>query len=127
MSVPLPLIAQAYPSMINANAIRLRACRRRGGLDQVDLAFLLGISRHAVSRLERGLATPSAEILIRYELIFEVPAANVLPDTRILLSGQIHARAQQALSRCRLSKSEAGRQKAIFLQTMCGRLARPSQ
>jgi transcriptional regulator with XRE-family HTH domain len=111
--------------MINANAIRLRACRRRGGLDQADLAHLLGISRHAVSRLERGLATPSAELLIRYELIFEVPAANVLPDTRILLSRQVHARALQALERCRTSRSEAIRQKAIFLQTICGRLEKP--
>ena len=111
--------------MINANAIRLRACRRRGGLDQADLAHLLGISRHAVSRLERGLATPSAELLIRYELIFEIPAVHVLPDTRIVLSRQIHARAERALQRCRASKSDAMRQKAIFFQAICGRLAPP--
>jgi SOS-response transcriptional repressor LexA len=41
---------------------RIRALRKRLGLDQIPFAQLLGLTQSAVSKWERGLAEPSAEV-----------------------------------------------------------------
>ena len=50
--------------MFNANSVRLRACRKRGGLDQAELSQLIGTSYSTVSRFERGESLPDVQQLI---------------------------------------------------------------
>ena len=43
----------------------VRAARRRGGLSQVELAELSGMTQPAIARLERGLVSPTVTTLDR--------------------------------------------------------------
>ncbi len=58
----------------------LRARRRAWGLTQAELAKLLGCkSRVHVSRIENGKGTPSIELAIACEVIFEHSLAELFP------------------------------------------------
>ena len=49
----------------------LRRCRRRAGLSQEEVAFLLGCRDAAmVSRYENGTRRPSLETMLVYEVVF---------------------------------------------------------
>jgi transcriptional regulator with XRE-family HTH domain len=108
--------------MFDANAIRLKACRRRGGLDQAELAQLVGTSFSTISRFERGLVRPDTLTLITYELIFDIPAAKLLPDTTIDLKRRTRARATQLLKRCDNSPDRHPPGKVEFIRSLCSRL-----
>jgi transcriptional regulator with XRE-family HTH domain len=111
--------------MFNANAIRLKACRRRAGLDQIELAILTGAPFSTISRLERGHQLPDAKTLLCYELLFDIPAASILPDTTHGLSRFIHERAERLLKRCQRTPDRHHNAKVEFIQSLCERLERP--
>lgn len=108
--------------MLNENIIRLKACRKRGGLDQVELATLVGMNFHTVSRFERGLTLPDAPTLIAYELIFDMPAAQLLPATMRVMRKQTLRRALDLQKRCGRSSLPQKRGKTEFLEALCQRL-----
>jgi len=52
----------------------LRVYRKRSGLIQEEIAFLLDLPDYSnISRYEKGQRTPSIEILITYHLLFNCP------------------------------------------------------
>ncbi len=114
-----------YSIMFNANAIRLKACRKRGGLDQAELAFLLGVSCSTVSRFERGLTIPETPPLIAYSLIFDMPATKALPDTTIALRKKLLARCERLHKR--LCQSGDRTPKVEFIQSIHDRLSGRAQ
>jgi len=60
----------------------LRAYRKRSGLSQDEVAYLLGSSTGTkVSRYERGGRQPNLDTALAYEAIFRVP-------TRVLFAGR---------------------------------------
>jgi transcriptional regulator with XRE-family HTH domain len=56
----------------------LRTYRKRSGLSQDEVGFLLGV-RHGtkVSRYERSARTPGLDSVLAYELVFGVPARRL--------------------------------------------------
>jgi transcriptional regulator with XRE-family HTH domain len=77
----------------------MRVLRRRLGLTQRELAFLVGYeSDSQVSHIENGSRVPHlAEVLV-LELVFGVPAVTVFPEIRQAVGHKIRARAQLLLS-----------------------------
>jgi transcriptional regulator with XRE-family HTH domain len=95
----------------------LRAYRKRAGLSQDDVSFLLGYKSGAqVSRYERGARKPTLENALTFEAILSVPA-------RELFAGR-YERVAQAVSRRaaklaeRLKAPEHGAVRARRLRTV---------
>jgi len=108
--------------MFNANAIRLKACRRRGGLDQAELSKLVGLRNYnTISRFERGVNLPDAPVLIAYELIFDIPVATLLPDTSRIVRKHTYLRAVRLLKHCKASPNDC-QNKIEFLEDVCQKL-----
>jgi transcriptional regulator with XRE-family HTH domain len=59
---------------------KLQKLRERKGLSQEALAALLGFSRSHLSKLEQGVKTPHARLIIRLADIFEVTADQLMRD-----------------------------------------------
>jgi len=76
--------------MSSTIATYLRRERRTWGLSQKELARLLGFrSRAYVSALERGLAMPSARVLIALSLIFGMNAGQLFPQLTEETEGEV--------------------------------------
>jgi transcriptional regulator with XRE-family HTH domain len=59
----------------------LRRERRKWGLTQRELAFLVGCkSRAQISALENGTMRPTAEQLLLFQLLFGMTAAQLFPQ-----------------------------------------------
>ena len=56
-------------------ADRLRKAREHAGLDQTELADLVGISRNTISNYERGQTAPKRPVLLAWSLATGVPRA----------------------------------------------------
>lgn len=56
----------------------LKISRKAKGLTQDELATQLNVVRQTVSKWEKGLSVPDAEILIKMADIFEVSVSNLL-------------------------------------------------
>lgn len=108
--------------MQNANSIRLRACRKRSGLDQAELGQLVGRNMHVLSRCERGLIIPDPQTMIAYELLFDIPVAKLLPDMTARVRRLTYERATQLLKRCNSLPREEVRTKVEFLYALCHKL-----
>ena len=65
----------------------IKAIRKSKGLSQVELAIKLHAVRQTVSKWERGLSVPDADMLISMSEIFEIPVSTLLgeniPETNI--------------------------------------------
>ncbi|HRG68380.1 MAG TPA: helix-turn-helix transcriptional regulator [Saprospiraceae bacterium] len=52
----------------------LRTYRKRSGLNQEDIAFLMGIPDYSnISRYEKGQRAPTTELLLTYKHLFDTP------------------------------------------------------
>ena len=72
----------------------LRTYRKRAGLTQDEMAYLLGWkSGSIVSRYERLSRRPDLEAALGYQLIFGVPAPDLLPGIQAELEEVITKRA----------------------------------
>ncbi|GFN09325.1 hypothetical protein Smic_78810 [Streptomyces microflavus] len=60
---------------------RVRDRRRRLGRTQAVLAGLCGITTDYLSQIERGLKTPSGDVLARLAVELQVPVGTLLGDT----------------------------------------------
>jgi transcriptional regulator with XRE-family HTH domain len=111
--------------MLNSNCIRLKACRKRGGLDQAELAQLVGLRlSSAISRLEGGQRTPDARTLIAYEIVFARAGSELLTQTARDERHAILNRARRLLLKCQNSPSHLWNQKVEFLEDLIARLER---
>lgn len=61
----------------------LRTCRKRSGLSQREIAYLLGFDSAHVSRFERFRRTPGFRIALAFEAVFNT-------SIRELFSGDYH-------------------------------------
>ncbi|MDD7049922.1 MAG: helix-turn-helix transcriptional regulator [Lachnospiraceae bacterium] len=64
--------------MFNENLKRLR---KEKGFSQEELAAKLNIVRQTISKWEKGLSVPDAQLLIRLSEILEIPVATLLGGT----------------------------------------------
>jgi transcriptional regulator with XRE-family HTH domain len=56
--------------------------REERGIKQKHLARKAGISREALSRIERGITTPSTKTLIELARVLDIPIAKLLEGER---------------------------------------------
>ena len=59
----------------------LKTLRKAKGLSQEELAIRLNVVRQTVSKWEKGLSVPDADLLIRIADIFEVSVSKLLGET----------------------------------------------
>ncbi|WP_417477279.1 helix-turn-helix domain-containing protein [Maricaulis sp.] len=111
--------------MLNSNCIRLKACRKRGGLDQAELAQLVGLRlSSAISRLEGGQRTLDARTLIAYEIIFARAGDQLMTQTARDERAAILNRPRRLLLKCQNAPSHLWSQKVEFLEELIARLER---
>jgi transcriptional regulator with XRE-family HTH domain len=81
---------------VNALNNYLRMYRKRAGLTQAELAFLLGCThRSKVSRYERGVRMPALQTLIGFEVLFRAPVAKLFAGTYAKLREETQNRARR--------------------------------
>jgi transcriptional regulator with XRE-family HTH domain len=74
----------------------IRLLRRRAGLTQGELAFLLGHRSHSqISRFEHGRRVPAADELLQLEVIFGVVPGGVFPHLRDEAANAVLARIEK--------------------------------
>lgn len=56
---------------------RLKELRARDGINQTELAKLIGVSRQTISLIERGEYTPSVIIAMKISQVFKESLENV--------------------------------------------------
>lgn len=61
--------------MLNEN---LKIIRKQKGLSQEELAIRLNVVRQTVSKWEKGLSVPDADMLMKIADVFEVPVSQLL-------------------------------------------------
>ncbi|WP_415961448.1 helix-turn-helix domain-containing protein [Collinsella tanakaei] len=66
--------------MLNEN---IRELRKSKGLSQEELAIKLNVVRQTVSKWERGLSVPDAEMLLSPSEVFDTPVSALLGKTVI--------------------------------------------
>lgn len=100
--------SQSQLSPMKALENYLRMHRRRAGLTQGDIAYLLGAcSGSKVSRYERFARRPTLETALALEIILGVPVADLFAGVREELEPDIKRRARRLLRR--LAKQQAHR------------------
>ena len=72
---PIEINRQHYVQLMVENLPTLRA---RLGLNQAELANMLGITRQTLSKWENGLSVPDAQLLLKLAEILEVSVAQLL-------------------------------------------------
>ena len=77
--------------MFNENLVTLRKAK---GLSQEELAVRLNVVRQTISKWEKGLSVPDADLLIRISDIFEVSVSGLL-GAKIENEKQLNAVAEQ--------------------------------
>lgn len=86
----------------------MRVLRRRLGLTQRELAYLIGYdSDSQISRIEDGSRTPHLAQVLVIELVFGVPGVTVFPQIREAAGGCVRDRAKQMLADLRNSSLAA--------------------
>lgn len=96
--------------MINEN---IRNARKKKGISQEELAIKLNVVRQTVSKWEKGLSVPDADLLIRISDLLEVPVNDLLDikpqndDVENIAAELAHLNEQLA---------HKNREKALYLQ-----------
>ena len=78
----------------------LRTHRKRGGLSQDEMAFLLGYqSGTKISRFERLARQPNLETVIACQVVFGIPAHKLFPGVFAEVEKTVTERARQLSAR----------------------------
>jgi transcriptional regulator with XRE-family HTH domain len=78
----------------------LRTYRKRAGLSQKELAFLLGNESAAeISRYEHGRQTPKLGKLLAYEYLFQTPIRKVYDGVSVEVEHEIRDRVRQLIKK----------------------------
>jgi transcriptional regulator with XRE-family HTH domain len=98
--------------MISCHIIKLKSHRKRSGLTQEELGFLLGLKKHStVSRYEAGDRDPDLRTALAYKLLFDSDLRELFPG----LFGEIRAElAARARGLCEQIKAGGNERKAAF-------------
>lgn len=71
----------------------MRVLRRRLGLTQRELAYLIGYkSDSQISHIENGSRTPQLAEVLMIELVFGVPAVTIFPEIRSAVGDRVSQR-----------------------------------
>lgn len=101
----------------------LRPHRRRWGLTQQELAFLIGVkSRTAVSRIEGSKRRPSLDAVFICEMIFNTSPLELFPGLMSDLQVAILRRASELYEALQGDPSKATRLKLDFLERLLERV-----
>jgi transcriptional regulator with XRE-family HTH domain len=77
----------------------LRTHRKRAGLTQRDLAFLLGVNaRGPISEIEKRHRVPLLRTALSLEAIFEIPAAELFAGMRESVGEEVNVRCRKLAS-----------------------------
>ena len=100
----------------------IRTCRKRTGLTQEEVAFLLGSKSSAgISRHERLKQTPDLETLLAYELLFQTPVRNLFSRTHQEVEMKLKQRIRLLIQK--LAKAGEGRRIKRKIEILAGFLA----
>ncbi len=103
----------------------LRTHRKRLGLSQRDVAFLLGSKDGAhVCRCERSAQTPNLRTLLAYEILFQTPIRELYDGVRCELEEEIVERAELLLDQ--LIRKGGGKRTARKIEALRVLLNRPT-
>jgi DNA-binding XRE family transcriptional regulator len=103
----------------------LRTFRRRWGLTQTELAFLIGIkSGTLVSRFEELKRTPNLSAAFACKIIFDATLAELFPGLFDDVQEAVHLRANELYEELQGSSSKATRTKLDFLEGVLSRSER---
>lgn len=77
----------------------LRVYRKRSGLIQEDISFLLDLPDYSnISRYEKGLRTPTIELLLTYHHLFETPVESFFEQDSEIIKARLIPRLIELLS-----------------------------
>ncbi|MFZ9390991.1 MAG: helix-turn-helix domain-containing protein [Burkholderiaceae bacterium] len=68
---------EALQLTLSANVRRLR---KQQGFSQERLALEAGVDRTLVSKIERVIANPTLEILVKLAVVLDIPVSRLLKD-----------------------------------------------
>lgn len=86
--------------MTHHHRAAFRSWRRRSGLTQEDVAFLVGLrAASQVSRHESGEREPDLRLALGYKLVFDATVHELLPKIYFDVAGKIGSRARMLLER----------------------------
>ena len=101
----------------------VRPFRRRFGLSQRELAFLIGAkSGSVVSRIERGQLTPNLTFARAFALVFGTRAVDLFPGLFSDIQGQVLHRVNDLYEELQGNRSKTTRIKLDFLEGVMARL-----
>lgn len=96
--------------------------RKRDGLTQEDMAFLIGSDDGStISRYERGMREPSLRAAFAYEVAFGVAARELLPGVYEEVEHETKKRARLLLERAEGKKGRLVWYKRKMLEGVVGR------
>ena len=88
----------------------MRVLRRRLGLSQSELAYVLGHDSHGyVSMIESGSRTPLLAEVLLIELVFGIPAVTIFPEIRQAVGQSVSHRLKRLTADLRACSSRARR------------------
>src|SRR5689334_18090467 len=97
----------------------LRSHRKRLGLSQAEVAFLLGCRGIArISRYERFQRMPSFETALRYEAVFATPITILFPGLAIRAHRHVAERCQRLIRKLSRSNTPDSNYKCQMLATL---------
>ena len=68
----------------------LRSFRKKTDLTQTDIGFIMNLPDYSnISRWEKGLRKPTAEMLLVYHLLFEIPFENLFQELKESLCANV--------------------------------------
>lgn len=109
--------------MTNTTSIRLKACRKRSGLQQIELGQLVGLQLSStISRFEHGQRLPDTRVLLAYSLVFDRPCHELLPCTTRKERKRICANARKLIQNLQSGSSVYDNRKIAFLENLVKRI-----
>jgi transcriptional regulator with XRE-family HTH domain len=101
-----------------------RSWRRRSGLTQEDVAFLVGLrAASQVSRHESGDREPDLRLALGYKLVFDATVHELLPTIFADVATKIGSRAKMLIEReATMSDTQRSTCKAQHLQQLVERI-----
>ena len=101
----------------------LRPFRRRWGLTQQELAFLIGVRNGTViSRIEGSKKAPRLEWAVACAVVFDTRAIELFPGLFSEVRGDVLRRATELYEELQGNPSKTTRLKLDFLETVLARL-----
>lgn len=76
----------------------LRLIRVYHDMKQTEAAEKLGISRSYISEIEKGIKTPTLDLISKYAQTFNVPSSSIMFFSESLDSGKTHEQARNLVA-----------------------------